>query len=499
MRKKKESLNKAKESWKKMIEWWKELWIWAGNVLWWTTKSIFYTLESAWEAGVSKVSKKKSENLEYSNEVRREYRERAEKYSKRSKESFSKAWKSAKQAIWWLWKMGKWWVKLVWNTAKAWYYLVDAGDKAIWEKISEKKKEKWENKVSKTQSFFRNNILKLLIAWSILWYGWTEAVQHYRDNDRDKIEVIQWDESYKAIVKELFKSNDVLNDLEWSGKKWQDKRENRYLGNDEAWNSMRNWFWIAERKKVVEWMCRMIESWDLGMVMEKADAAWVPRQCVFLALAESWRQAWADSGVAGWYWQFTKDSAKLFWLIDDQWNDFRADPEKSTDAAMKHLTENYKIVCNYNKNLWYNMSESDKRIYAFHMYNWSPKLVKKWIIACKWDANKYSEMQRNTENRNYVPRILGIQDALFDIFDGNGYDIRKIKAIHLNEKVEKTDADIMFEEFLNNKNKSSDKDNLNKLNAIKSKYKEEYNSKIISKRYYDWAVSIIDEEISSIE
>lgn len=204
MENKKESLNKAKESWKKIAEWWKEFWIWAWNVVWWTTKSIFYTIEWAWEAGVSKVSKKKSENLEYSSEVRKEYKEKAEKYSKRSKESFSKAWKSAKQAFWWLWKMGEWWVKLVWNAAKAWYYLVDAWDKAIWEKITEKRRENWEGKISKTKKFFRNNILKLLIAWSVVWYWWVEAVQYSRDDNRPNKEIqnhnINWNSTDTLLV-----------------------------------------------------------------------------------------------------------------------------------------------------------------------------------------------------------------------------------------------------------------------------------------------------------
>ena len=183
MDKKQESLKKAKESWKKIIEWWKELWLWAGDVLWWTTKSIFYTLEWAWEAGVSEVSKKKSENLDYSDESRRKYKEKSERFSIKSKESFSKAWKSAKQAVWWLWKIWKWWAKIVWNTAKAWYHLVDAWDKAIWEKITERRKEKWETKVSQTRKFFRDNIMKLLIAWWLLWYWWSEAIQYVSDSD----------------------------------------------------------------------------------------------------------------------------------------------------------------------------------------------------------------------------------------------------------------------------------------------------------------------------
>lgn len=498
MSKKQEALSKAKESWRIIVEWWKELWEWAVDVVWWTTWALGYTLLSWWEKVAAQISESR-ENNEWISYQERENRKRSTaKLNKKAKTHIDRAWELGETAVQWAWKVFKWWAKVIWHTVKGGYHLIDAWDKAIGERISEKRKEKWERSVSKLRNFFRNNILKLLIAGSVLWYGWTEAVQHFRDENHDKIEVIQWDEK-NAVIKELFSSNDVLYDLKQPGKWWQDKRENRYLWKDEVWNNMSGGFWIAERKKVIEWICRMIESWDLEMVMKKADDAWVPRQCVFLALAESWWRSWANSWVAGWYRQFTYKSAKDFWLIDEQWNDYRGDPERSTDAAMKHLKANYDIVCNYNKSLWYNMSESDKWIFAFCMYNWSPKLVKKWIIACKWDANKYPDKQTNHENRNYVSRILGIQDALYKIFKEYKYDTQKIKSIHLNNQVEITEADKMFEEYLKDKIESSNKENLKKLEAIKSKYKEEYESGKISNKYYNWAIRIIDEEISSIE
>ncbi len=460
MTKKQEALNKAKESWKKVVEWWKELWTWSVQVIWWTTWALSYTLLSAWER----------ENV--------------------------RAWNHLKNAIKWTWKVLKWWSKIVRHSLKWGYHLIDAWDKAIWEQIEKWQLKKWK-KTWKIWTLLRDNILKLMIALSATVYGWYKASELFTDKSKDKIEIFESLTEAQQFTKDFFASPDVMEHLKSLGKKREQKWEDRYLWKDEAWNNMRDGFWFAERKKVIEWMCRMIESWDLEMVLRKADEAWVPRQCVFLALAESWWQAWADSWVAWWYWQFTKGTAKLYWLIDEEWNDYRSDPEKSTDAAMQHLKDNYKIVCNYAKELWYEISESDKWIFAFHMYNWSPKLVKKWIIACEWKANNYSERQINWENRNYVPRILAIQNALEKIFKENWYDTQKIRSVHLNQEIKKTEADLMYEEFIKLEKTLSQEQREQKLNEVKIQYEKEYKEWLISEVYYKWAVRVIDEAMIS--
>ena len=63
--------------------------------------------------------------------------------------------------------------------------------------------------------------------------------------------------------------------------------------------------------------------------------------------------------------------------------------------------------------------------------------------------------------------------------------IDKIKSIHLDEKLEKTEADVMYENYLSNKSKLTKEENIDTLNAIKLKYEEEYHSKIISKKYFE--------------
>ena len=490
MTKKQEALNKAKESWKKVVEWWKELWKWSIQVVWWTAWAVVCTLVSWYEKWAYVVSKngEKAEWIKESERRRRAYI--TNEHNRKSKEYIKTAWKLGKTAIKWAWKALKWWAKTLWYGAKVGYHMIDAWDKAIGEKIEKKQLEKWK-KTWKVVNFFRDNILKLLIAASAAWYGWYKAIDGMLDKNEDKIEIVEDLNEREKFVKEFFNSPDVLKDLKSSGKEWEDKWEGRYLWKDDAWNNMKDGFWFAERKKVIEWMCRMIESWDLEMVLNKADEAWVPRQCIFLALAESWWQAGADSWVAWWYWQFTKPTGKLFWLVDGDWNDYRADPEISTDAAMRHLKDNYKIVCNYARQLWYKLSESDKWIFAFHMYNWSPKLVRKWMVACKWNANLYPEKQLNWENRNYVPRILWIQNALQQIFKEHWYDVSKIKSVHLNENVVKTEADLMFEDYIKKEWSLTDIEKFNRLDKVELKYKQEYESSVITEKYYKWAIRVI--------
>ena len=494
MSKKQEALDKARESWKKITEWWKELWKWTAQIAVWTSWAIGYTLASWYEKWASMVSEIRENEEWISENERRKRIDNSEKYNEKAKIHIAKAWKFGKTAIKWTWKALKWWAKVVWHAVKWGYHLIDAWDKAIWEKIEKKQLEKWKHPWKATR-FLRDNVLKLLIALSATGYGWYKAIDSMIDKGEDKIGVVDQLTEREKFIKEFFNSPDVLKDLKSSGKERENKWEDRYLWNDDAWNNMWDGFWFAERKKVIEWMCRMIESWDLEMVINKADEAWVPRQCVFLALAESWWQAGADSWVAWWYRQFTKSSGKLFWLVDDEWNDYRSDPEKSTDAAMKHLKENYGIVSKYAKDLWYKLSESDKWIFAFYMYNWSPKLVKKWMVSCKWDANEYSEklQSKKKENNNYVPRILGIQNALQQIFKENWYNVEKIKSVHLNENIVKTEADLMFEDYIKKEWFLTDIEKIKQLDKIELKYKQEYEESVISEKYYKWAIRVISE------
>lgn len=426
-----------------------------------------------------------------------------------SSKSFEKAWKLYK-------KVWEWMKEIPWalrNTLKWACEKFDARDKKIWEWIERKERQKGKNTSWEVKKFFRNNILKILLWLWILTHWAVEVSQNIKEKKQEKIEITVDNETITIDLKEIFDETNTINDLKWSWKDWEDKRENRYLWNDEAWSNGR---WLWERQKVIEWMCRMIESWDINMIFEKADEAWVPRQCIYLALTESWWQEWANSWVAKGRWQFTKGSAILFGLNEKWWPDNRWDKVLSTEAAMRHLKDNYNTVCNYEKQLNYNLSESDKWYLAFSMFNWSPSMVRAWMVACKWDINEYATelvklAKKNNgrinwkkvdapQNANYVARALAMQNAIEKTFKENDYNIQKVReAENITTTHTKTSADLMYEEYLNGSEWLTTEQKIQKLNEIKAKYDEEYNEKKISKKYHKWAIQVIDEEIEKLE
>lgn len=189
MTKKQDALKKAKESWKKIVDWWKELWEWSVQVVKWTAWSVAYTLVSWYEKWAYVVSKT-GENTEWIKDSERRRREYVtEEHNRKSKEYIKKAWESAITAIEWAWKVLKWWAKTIWHTVKAGYHLIDAWDKAIWEQIEKKQLKKWK-KTWKISNFFRDNILKLLIAASATWYGWYEWGKYIMDKNHDWEELV---------------------------------------------------------------------------------------------------------------------------------------------------------------------------------------------------------------------------------------------------------------------------------------------------------------------
>ena len=204
MTKKQEALNKAKESWKKVVEWWKELWKWSIQVVWWTAWAVACTLVFWYEKWAYVVSKhgEKAEWIKESERRRRAYI--TNEHNRKSKEYIKTAWKLGKTAIKWAWKALKWWAKTLWYGAKAGYHMIDAWDKAIGEKIEKKQLEKWK-KTWKVVNFFRDNILKLLIAASAAWYGWYKAIDGMMDKNEDIKEIIidnerEWNSDEKLLI-----------------------------------------------------------------------------------------------------------------------------------------------------------------------------------------------------------------------------------------------------------------------------------------------------------
>ena len=110
----------------------------------------------------------------------------------------------------------------MWYGAKTGYHLIDAWDKAIWEQIEKRQLERWK-KPWKVWTFLRDNILKLMIALSLTGYGWYKASQSLTDKPKDKIEIVEWLTEKQQFVKDFFVSPDVMKDLKFSGKKWEQK------------------------------------------------------------------------------------------------------------------------------------------------------------------------------------------------------------------------------------------------------------------------------------
>lgn len=199
---KQEALDRAKEQGKKAVEWWKQFWRWSWQAIKWTTLAVWHTLWTWYEAWVSKISEFK-ENEEWISEgKKKEYRTAKKQHSDKAKDHIQKAKSNVKKAGAWAKEAIKWWGKAIAHGAAAWYHVVDAWDKAIWEKIEKEQLKKWK-KVWKVSSFFRDNIIKLLIAWWLVWYWWTEVAQHVRE----------WKEAQREIQHNeqwIWDSNEIM-------------------------------------------------------------------------------------------------------------------------------------------------------------------------------------------------------------------------------------------------------------------------------------------------
>ena len=236
MTKKQEALDKAKQSWKKISEGWRELWTWAIQVVWWTVWALSYTLLSGWEKLASKISESREDVEWISTEKKERRRNFTSKYNERAKKHIVKAWKLGKKTIKWAWKVIKWWAKTIWHTLKGGYHLVDAWDKAIWDYFERKQNEKWK-KAWNITSFFRDNILKLLIATSALWYWWYELTQNAGDEKKNWKEVVVEAEDNSVSNETLLIPTSWYNRLNWKKFTTNAPLTRRYLW----WDLEKSW------------------------------------------------------------------------------------------------------------------------------------------------------------------------------------------------------------------------------------------------------------------
>lgn len=132
-----------------------------------------------------------------------------------------------------------------------------------------------------------------------------------------------------------------------------------------------------------------------AMIRERARAAGLPEDLLYLALIESGMNpnAYSRARAVG-LWQFMRSTGRAYGLDVDHWVDERRDPFLATDAAIAHLGDLYDRFGS-----WY---------LAAAAYNAGPGRVSRGIRRVGsedfWDLADARVLR--AETRNYVPKLL---------------------------------------------------------------------------------------------
>ena len=124
--------------------------------------------------------------------------------------------------------------------------------------------------------------------------------------------------------------------------------------------------------------------------------AGLPLDLVWLSLLESGHNPTIASpvGAAG-LWQFMPDAARSYGLTVDRWVDERLDPERSTQAAIRYLSDLYRRFGSW-----------DLAMAAYNMgYGGLSRSVRKFNTNSFWELARY-EAGIPWETTLYVPKIL---------------------------------------------------------------------------------------------
>jgi membrane-bound lytic murein transglycosylase D len=124
--------------------------------------------------------------------------------------------------------------------------------------------------------------------------------------------------------------------------------------------------------------------------------AGLPTDLVWLSLIESGHNPTIGSiaGAAG-LWQFMPDAARSYGLVVDRWVDERLDPERSTQAAVRYLSDLYRRFGSW-----------DLSMAAYNMgYGGLSRSVRKFNTNDFWELARY-EAGIPWETTLYVPKIL---------------------------------------------------------------------------------------------
>ncbi len=153
----------------------------------------------------------------------------------------------------------------------------------------------------------------------------------------------------------------------------------------------------GEKKYLQKWIKRAGKY--VPMVKKKLDEAGLPPQLVYLPMIESGYNPRAVSRAkAAGMWQFIASTARSYDLRVDYWIDERLDPEKSTDAAIKHIKHLHKMFGDW--------------ALVLAAYNSGEGRVQRAIR--KQGVSDYLKLKLPRETRDYVPRLLAVQLLMAD-------------------------------------------------------------------------------------
>ncbi|MBF0344777.1 MAG: transglycosylase SLT domain-containing protein [Nitrospirae bacterium] len=217
---------------------------------------------------------------------------------------------------------------------------------------------------------------------------------------------------------------------------------------------------------------RMLEAGHLKMIYQECKDNDIPFEIVFLALAESaWdSQALSRAGAKG-YWQFMPATAKSYGLIDDD-IDYRSHAQRSTEAAIRLLKDNYNLTLAWDRVYKINgekITNSDRWLWAFWAYNRSPKSVSQYYKKFRGNPKPFATSVDNKENANYVSKIFAIREVLKEYTQGSqGETAGSAKTTKKAKK--KTLADTQYAAYKKTWYSMSLPERLESLEQIKKSY-----------------------------
>lgn len=253
---------------------------------------------------------------------------------------------------------------------------------------------------------------------------------------------------------------------------------------------------------------RLADGWNriqanehLEMVYNACLEVGVPFELVFVAMAEShWTNtARSRAGAVG-PWQFMPATAREMGLRVSRSVDERTDWVKSTYAALKYLKKLYLMTFRWDRKIRggsHSPNANDRWQFAMWAYNHGPGNVRRHYIRTQGNPALYQSVCGNRESENYVPKIWGIRAALSEM---EQFGTVPSAVSQVAEKIDgKTQGDILYEIFSVNKSRLTLEVKRIQLDMISARYTNEKERGIITEKYFQGAMRVIEEQIREIE